>query len=364
MRYAIQIIAVFAAGLLFANQVEAQPDGYYDDAEGLLGEELREALHDIIDNHTVISYGDIWDAFFTTDVKPNGMIWDMYSDVPDGEPPYEYTPGSDQGGSAGGEGEGYNREHSWPRSWFGGEVLPMNTDIHMVVPSDIYCNSMRGSYPYGEVSNPGWTSENGSKRGDCSYPGYNGMVFEPIDEYKGDFARVYFYFTTRYYGEDGSWPGSDMCDGAVLEPWAEEMLLEWHESDPVSEKELDRNDAVYAIQDNRNPFIDNPDFVLRIYDPDAAVNEAAALPEGFSLNVFPNPFNPATSIRFSLHRQAHVRISVYNALGQEVAQLTDGVIAAGPHTVRQDAGNLVSGVYFLHVVADGDATVRRLVLLQ
>ena len=86
-------------------------------------------------------------------------------------------------------------------------------------------------------------------------------MFEPIDAYKGDFARSYFYMTVRYYTEDGSWPGSDMTDGADLLPWAQDMLIEWHQSDPVSDKERERNQVIYGFQGNRNPFIDRPDFV-------------------------------------------------------------------------------------------------------
>ena len=133
----------------------------------------------------------------------------MYSDVPDGTPPYEYTLGVDQGGSAGTEGTGYNREHSWPASWYG-STSPMYTDVFMVVPTDNEVNNKRNNYPFGETDAPTWTSLNGCELGPCSYPGYTGTVFEPIDEYKGDFARAYFYMTTRYYQMDSSWPGSPM----------------------------------------------------------------------------------------------------------------------------------------------------------
>lgn len=260
--------AVLIALLLYILPLSAQPPGYYDSTDGLLGEELKIALHQIIDNHSVMSYAALWTAFYTSDDRPDGTVWDIYSDVPDGTPPYVYHFGVDQEGSASGEGEGYNREHSWPRSWFGGEVLPMNTDINAIYPSDVYCNSMRGSYAYGEVSYAQWTSLNGNKRGPCGTSGYSGTVFEPRDDFKGDLARTYFYMTTRYYGEDGSWPGGPMSDGSQLLPWALEMLLTWHENDPVSQKEIDRNTAAYSLQNNRNPFIDDPQFALRMYDPE------------------------------------------------------------------------------------------------
>ena len=241
------------------------PTGYYNNASGLTGEPLHQALHDIIDGHTVVSYTSLWTHYQTTDVKPNGKVWDMYSDIPDGTPPYEFTFVSDQCGNYGAEGDCYNREHSWPKSWFN-DMAPMNTDIFHVVPSDGYVNGQRGNYPYGEVSNPTWISDNGCKKGPNSYPGYSGTVFEPIDAYKGDFARIYFYMSTRYLGEDGSWPGSDMANGAQLEPWALDMMMEWHAEDPVSQKEIHRNDANYGIQNNRNPFVDHPNYVNLIWN--------------------------------------------------------------------------------------------------
>lgn len=219
------------ASYLFHFVDNGVPEGYYDSAEGLEGDSLKAALHQIIDAHTVHSYDYAWTAFYTTDDKPNGKVWDIYSDVPGGTPPYEYTFGEDEGGVGGQEGNGYTREHSWPKSWFGGDVSPMRSDLFALYPCDAHVNGNRGAYPYGEVATPEWTSLNGSKRGPCSYPGYSGTVFEPIDEYKGDLARTYFYMPTRYYTEDSGWPGSPMTDGAELLPWAAEMLFEWHLED-------------------------------------------------------------------------------------------------------------------------------------
>jgi len=241
------------------------PPGYYDGTDGLDGEELRLALHEIIDNHTVHSYSSLWTHFQSTDKKPNNKVWDMYSDIPNGTPPYEYTFVSDQCGNYGGESDCYNREHSWPKSWFN-NASPMNTDLFHLVPTDGYVNGMRSNYPYGEVENTTWTSQNGSKRGTMNSYNFNGTVFEPIDEYKGDFARTYFYMSTRYTTEDSGWDENDMVNGADLKEWAVAMLLDWHQADPVSEKELNRNDAVYDIQGNRNPFIDYPVWSECIWD--------------------------------------------------------------------------------------------------
>src|SRR5690606_19586426 len=128
-------------------------------------------------------------------------------------------------------------------------------------PTDGYVNGKRSNFPYGEVNNPNWVSENGSKLGQNSYPGNPGsLAFEPLAAYKGDLARTYFYMSTRYYGEDGGWQNWEMANGAELKTWAIQMLLDWHHNDPVSEKEIARNNAIYIIQENRNPFIDHPEY--------------------------------------------------------------------------------------------------------
>jgi len=245
------------------------PPGYYTSAIGLTGTPLQQALHDIIKNHTAKSYNYLWTAFQTADDKPNGTVWDIYSDVPDGtpngNPPYTFTFITDQCGTASAEGDCYSREHSFPKSWFGGTVMPMYTDLFHIYPVDQYVNNRHNDNPFGVVSTPTWTSLNGSKLGLCATPGYSGTVFEPRDDYKGDIARSYFYMSVRYYTEDAGWPGSPMVTGSQLNPWALAMMIQWHQLDPVSQKEIDRNNVIYTIQNNRNPFIDHPDYVAAIW---------------------------------------------------------------------------------------------------
>jgi endonuclease I len=342
------------------------PEGYYESAEGLLGEPLRAALHAIIDDHTVLGYDYAWTAFYTTDDKPNGKVWDIYSDVPGGTPPYEYDFGVDQGGIGGAEGTGYTREHSWPQSWFDG-ASPMNSDLFALYPCDAHVNGNRGNYPYGEVTSPEWVSLNGSERGPCSYPGYSGIVFEPIDEYKGDLARTYFYMTARYYTEDAGWTGSPMTDGADLLPWAVEMLLEWHAEDPVSRKEIERNGTIYALQHNRNPFIDRPEFAAAMYVTTGVDGHGTA---AFRLaGNAPNPFNPRTTIRFELPSRTDVTLSVYDVSGRLVAVLVEGRLGPGAHeavwTGRDACGAPVaSGVYFCRMDAGGFTGTTKMVLLK
>ena len=342
------------------------PDGYYDSAEGLLGEPLRASLHAIIDDHTVFSYDYAWTAFRTADDKPNGKVWDIYSDVPGGTPPYEYDFGIDEGGIGGAEGNGYTREHSWPKSWFD-DASPMVSDLFALYPCDAHVNGNRGHYPYGEVVSPEWVSLNGSERGPCSYPGYSGLVFEPIDEYKGDLARTYFYMTARYYSEDAGWTGSPMTDGADLLPWAIEMLLEWHEADPVSQKEVERNGTIYGMQGNRNPFVDRPEFASAMYV--ATGVDHASVPVFRLGRNLPNPFNPTTTIRFELPFESDVTIEVYDVSGRLVKVVADGEYPAGEHEavwVGRDAdGNEVaSGVYFYKMKTDGFEAGRKMVLLK
>jgi endonuclease I len=274
---------IFCVSLAFS-QI---PTGYYDSANGLYGTELQAALHNIIKGHTVVTYQSLWYYFESTDKKSDGTVWDMYSDIPGGTPPYIYYFNTSQCGTYHTEGDCFNREHSWPKSWFGGEVEPMYTDIFHLYPVDGYVNGMRNDNAYGEVNSPTWTSENGGKLGPCVTPGFSGTVFEPLDDYKGDLARTYFYMSTRYYTEDTGWPGGDATTGSQLKPWALTMMLAWSAQDPVSQKETDRNNAVYLIQHNRNPFIDHPEYAQEIWGPNAGI---AVTGSGSSvLVIYPNP---------------------------------------------------------------------------
>ena len=185
------------ATLLAASQtaLAAAPGHYYTSAYGKSDEALMTALRDIIYNHTKVSYtSGLLRAFAVADTDDDGYIIDIYSNC-------RYST-SDNGSSASHVGEGYNREHSFPRSWFGGEVDPMNTDVFHIYPTDIRVNSQRGNHPYGVCANGTRLSYGNyvakGKLGRCTYPGYTGDVFEPDDEYKGDLARSYFYMVTCY----------------------------------------------------------------------------------------------------------------------------------------------------------------------
>lgn len=259
-------------------QLSAQiPSGYYDKAKGKSGNELKTALHDIIKGHTALSYDGLWNAFKTTDVKSNGKVWDMYSDKPGLTPDYEYTFGSNQCGNYNSEADCYNREHSYPKSWFN-DLTPAYSDLFHLVPTDGYVNGKRSNYAFGEVGTASWTSTNGSKLGTSSFPGFSGTVFEPIDTFKGDFARNILYMSVRYYKEDSGWSSSDMTTKSEIKSWAVQLLKKWHTNDKVSAKEINRNDKVYGFQKNRNPFIDHPEYFVEIWDTLTAPSASEAKP--------------------------------------------------------------------------------------
>lgn len=287
--------------LLFdvAATLKAQaPAGYYDSANGLTGNDLRAALHNIIKNDEHVSYTPgIWNAYQTTDLQTGtNYIWDIYSD-------FNFTYSTNQCGSYQGEGDCYNREHLWAQSWTNSDATEQ-TDLHHIYPTDGYVNQQRGNYAFGEVNNATWTSHNGSKLGSCKTSlGYSGTVFEPIDEYKGDIARALMYVSVRYYGQDDNWKSDQsMTDKSNIKQWAIEMLLKWHHNDPVSEKEIARNNAVYGIQHNRNPFVDSPNYADMIWDPNWSSSYqiiASADPAvGGSVSVTYD-FNESASIDFS-----------------------------------------------------------------
>lgn len=256
------------------------PTGYYNSTTGLTCGPLKTALKTIISANTkVLSYTPgVWDAIEKTDMRRNDantadIIWDMYTDNPDGPELYTFTYGTDQCGTYGGEGDCYNREHSFPREWFGGNNLPMLTDLHHVFPTDGAVNGKHDSYPYGEVSNPTYTSKsNKSKLGPNTTGCYTGTVFEPINAYKGDIARAHLYMITRYQDNMVAWENNGLADAVLngttypsLEDWYIQLLIKWHNLDPVSQKEINRNNAIYAIQGNRNPFVDHPEYVEQMF---------------------------------------------------------------------------------------------------
>lgn len=277
--------------ILFSSFVSAQaPAGYYDGTTGLNGFALKSRLHDIISTKNISwHYGDLTnyynqtdlDIYYDHDASNTTILLDMYSEIPTGPDAYEYTT-ANLIGSSSAEGLGWNREHMMPQSTFYSNY-PMYSDLFYVIPTDARINQLRSNYPYGisttTPSNVFYTFTNSSKIGRSAIPNYvyTGRVYEPIDEFKGDIARSLLYFAVRYEGKLGTFkfnnnanPASDTnpLDGTEEKAFDDAyiaMLLQWHAQDPVSQREIDRNNSVYMIQKNRNPFIDHPQWVNDIW---------------------------------------------------------------------------------------------------
>ncbi|MFN5921929.1 MAG: endonuclease [Bacteroidota bacterium] len=252
----------------------AIPSTYYSTVTTQRGASLKTVLYNRISTGTTtLSYTPgVWNAFATTDVQPNGKVWDIYSTLLQSASPYEYTMSTDQCGTYSVEGDCYNREHTMPQSWFV-SANPMTSDVHHLMASDGKVNGERGNFPYGNVTTVAYTSLYGGKRGTgTTNSGYTGTVFEPIDEYKGDVARAQLYMATRYENLIASWQGNGNADEVLAgnsfpayDSWYINLLISWNNLDPVSDKEIKRNNAIYSLQGNRNPYIDSPQLVQRIW---------------------------------------------------------------------------------------------------
>ncbi|MBB4805478.1 endonuclease I [Chryseobacterium defluvii] len=289
--------------ILFSAYASAQiPAGYYDGTSGLTGYALKSKVHDIISTKSINwHYGDLPDYYNQTDLEKyydhnasnTTILLDIYSEIPAGPDAYEYT-ASNLTGTASAEGMGWNREHMIPQSTFSTNSdisnYPMFSDLNFIIPADARINQLRNNFPYGiGGTTTFYNFTNGSKIGNAVIPGYpyTGRVYEPIDEFKGDVARTLLYFAVRYEGKLNSFnyalsssstvtPANDLCplDGTeerAFDTAYINMLKQWNTLDPVSQREIDRNNAVYTIQKNRNPFIDHPEWVDLIWSetPDA-----------------------------------------------------------------------------------------------
>lgn len=270
------------------------PAGYYNGTTGLNCSALKTALKNIITTgHVNQGYSALWTQYQVSDIKlrevppPAGVsnstyvIWDIYSDNPTGTDPYNFTPGEvasggqqDNGTSGTSEGQRYNREHSVPLSWHSGSTSSFSgSDYHHVFPTDKKVNAERANWPYGKVAVASFTSLNGSKLGSSAIAGISGTVFEPIDQYKGDVARAFLYFVTRYEDDMPAW-GVNPDGAQAFEPNTFpsvdipylRLMIQWHNLDPVSQKEIDRNNAGYGFQGNRNPFVDHPEYVSQAWN--------------------------------------------------------------------------------------------------
>jgi hypothetical protein len=217
-------------------------------------------------------------------------------------------------------------------------------------------NNKRSNFPYGDVGTASWTSQNGSKLGTCNDSGYSSTVFEPIDEYKGDVARSYFYMAVRYYTEDSGWPGSFMVSGAEPLTWARNVLLDWSQMDTVSQKEINRNNAIYAIQNNRNPFIDHPEWIMAIWGPTAGItnNDRSEY-----FRVFPMPARDQVTIKDNLDDEGITKVEIYSAASQLVHTYND---CGKSFTI--DLSDYDSGVYFARIYTSVAVVQKKLMVIK
>ena len=375
--------SLFLAGclvVLFGSIAAADPPaGYYDGVDTSSPEALRATLHAVIRVSVKIPYTasstDTWDVLEQADQDPlnPSRILDVYRNR-------SYV-------KHGGGNTEYNREHTWPKSYGfpddGYDNRPY-TDCHHLFLCDIGYNSDRGNRVYD------WCAGGCTVRPADAYAGQSGDnlmgggspgVWETWAGRCGDVARALLYMDVRYEGDNGE-PDLRLTDDLALivasatgnnEPVAYmgmlSTLLEWHRLDPVDDKERARNDAVYMYQHNRNPFIDHPEWVTVVWYDEIGTGVATPLAAAGIAAVYPNPFNPTTTIAFHLPESTSATLAVYAVDGHRVRLLGDGPFTAGDHRLtwdgRDDAGRVLgSGVYFCRLLAGGRSDVQRVVLVR
>ncbi|WP_179376411.1 endonuclease [Winogradskyella wichelsiae] len=341
------------------------PSNYYDSANGLTGFALKTQLKDITSNgHTARTYNQLYDGDGVsgsdgyvdthsdidvvggTNYENDGTVLDFYSENPTGTDSYNFTHNVDSGGNQNSEGDCYNREHLIPQSSFNSNY-PMQSDIHHVIPTDCRVNNYRGSYPFGNVGSVNLTSDNGSKRGTSSMSGYTGIVFEPIDEFKGDIARAILYFATRYEDTVDGYTSFNMFNGTenqALEDWAVTVLLDWHYNvDPVDQRERERNNAAYNFQGNANPFVDHPEYANMIWNP-TPDEESPTNPTNL---VASNPTDNSITLSWTASTD-NVAVSSYDVY-------MDGVFSFNTSNTTANATLLISDTNYCFTVKAKDA---------
>jgi len=237
--------------------VLAQNPGLYNETEGLSGSALKTELHNIIKNHTVVSYYDTKYVLADSDQdpsNPNNII-------------EVYTGWSHDATDYGTGGDHLNREHVWAKSHGDfNEVYPMYSDIHNLKPADASVNMSRSNKDF---------DNGGTQHQEATGCYYTSDTWEPRDEVKGDVARIIFYMATRYEGDDGEIDLKvvDYVDTYPLPEFGKlSTLIEWNNQDPPDDFERNRNDVIETHQHNRNPFIDNPEWINYIWNNEIPSN--------------------------------------------------------------------------------------------
>ena len=346
-----------------ANAIALYPSTYYSTASGT-GYSLKTQLFNIIKNHTDQGYSGLYTTYLTSDkdfyYENDGTLLDMYTENPTGlECEFTYGTNQDDGTLGTAECQRYNREHLIPQSVFGSGVTPMYSDAHFVVPADKYVNAQRGDLPFGVVNTVNNIYSNGSKKGanlNSGYSaGYSGTVFEPINEFKGDIARMLLYFATRYEDQVAGWNFA-MFNGTsnqVFTSNAINILLTWNNNDPVSTREIARNNAIYARQNNRNPYIDHPEYAMNIWGnllSNTNVNTQN------SITVYPNPSN---NNKITITSDVLLdSIQLININGQVVVEVKNPTFIDKNFILE----NLTQGFYFLKLTFQNQFITKKVLI--
>lgn len=314
------LLVLWWQGLVFVT-FAAIPPGYYSSIEGKRAAALKAALCGLVQDHLVLSYDSLWAVFVKTDSRSDHTVWDMYSD-------------RRQTGF-----RGMNREHAFPKSWWGGIHNAAYTDLHHLYPADEAANMAKSNFPLGIVGIPVFNNGVSKVGYDCftdSSTAY--LVFEPADEYKGDFARAYFYVVTCY--QELSWKHTFMLEAnayPTLNQEAARLLMDWHRKDPVSTKERVRNEAVFDCQHNRNPFIDYPELACYLWGDSTAFSFSLNGREGEpAVNDWLQVYTSQGSL-YLVPKKTGLRVAVYNAVGACVWSETT--------TDRKQQVTLMPGIY-------------------
>jgi endonuclease I len=357
-----------------SNVTTSIPNGYYNSATGT-GFILKTQLSTIINNNYIDrGYGGLYTTYLTSDVdsfyENDGTMLDIYTENPTAlECEFTYGTNQDDGTLGTAECERYNREHTIPQSYFGNGQQPMYSDAHFVVPTDKYVNAQRGDFPYGKVNVPNNTYSNGGKRGSNLNSGYSagfsGTVFEPIDEFKGDVARMLLYFSVKYESQLVDFYTASnslskvMFDGTSNNAFSTtflNILLTWHIADPVSTREISRNNAVYARQSNRNPFIDHPEYACQIWGAACTALSTSNFNAISDVTVYPNPSSNGTINIMSETVLDQIELITIN--GQIIQQIDKPEFQNNNYTIT----NLPSGFYFLKLSGGNDSVTKKVLI--
>ena len=343
------------------------PIGYYDQAKGKSGQELKKNLNKIISSQTSFPYTssniDTWDILKKSDADPKNadniiLIYTGYSVNAE----QEYN-----------NAQGWSREHVWAKSRGDfGNSFGIGTDVHNLKPSDISINSTRGNKDFdngGNIVIDKSPAVGYSGNTECKS---NGSTWEPPDNVKGDIARIMFYMSTRYEGSQGD-PDLEIVNdiftvsSKLPKHGVLEALMDWHSFDPVDEFERNRNDVIYSYQKNRNPFIDHPEFVDSIWGSGKTIVDSATiiLPKKFTIEkIYPNPFNAKIGIKINVIESIRLKISLFDTNGRKIEEYNLGSLNKGGFDFIWRPKKLSSGIYIIHFDDNNSMLSKKITFLK